>query len=447
MLGFEADNLFLLSMWSLVTVVGLAIYLAFQVRVFILAPSMVAVLGSGWILWGQQASDAPLNIGVFFLFSLALTHLISLMMINPHAGGLQIKVISVLSMLLTGWAYFIDSPWAFAALWFISAIPQALFFEEAHKKSQRVFIAHHLVSFLALLLGLFVLRPSSGPWGLSSLRLLADPRFEVMGLALLILAAFVRQGIFPFHLWFKASYKTRPFPLNIGFYVGNLGIFLFVRVIMPMVEARFMEFAPYLLSWGIVSGLYFANMSFVQTRIRSSVFYVMLSQYSMLFCGLEAGSVSGKAGVLFQFLSYGLSFSGLIATLYLLEWNLGELKSRRFHGLQDGNPFIGLCFLLFSLAAVAMPFTMGFVGEDLIFHAVIEKYPFVGLGLILAAALNGLSLFRVYSFLFRGTREKVLDDRITLAFWQKAAFAMLIVALFGFGLYPKLLLDHVLSFI
>lgn len=430
MLGFAADNLFLLGLWSLLTVAGLAIYLAFPVRVFILAPSLAAVLGSGWILWGQQANAAPLSIGVFFLFSMALTHLVSLMMLNPQAAGLRIKVVSVLSMLLTGWAYFIDSPWVFATLWLVSAIPQALFFGPAHKKPQRVFIAHHLVSFLALVLGLA-----------------AVPRQEVLGLALLLLAAFIRQGIFPFHLWFKASYKTRPFPLNIGFYVGNLGFFLFVRTIMPMLEARSMEFAPYLLSWGIVSGLYFANMSFVQTRIRSSVFYVMLSQYSVLVCGLEAGTVSGKAGVLFQFLSHGLSFSGLIACLYLLEWNLGELRSRRFHGLQDSNPFIGLCFLLFSLAAVALPFTMGFVGEDLIFHAVIEKYPFIGLGLILAAALNGLSLFRVYSFLFRGTRETVFDDRITLAFWQKAAFATLLVVLFGFGLYPKLLLDHVLSFI
>lgn len=447
MLGFEADNLFLLSLWTLLTVVGLAIYMAFQVRAFILAPSAVAVVGSGWILWSQGPADAPLNLGVFFLFSLALTHMISLMMINPHAGGIRIKLITVLSMLLTGWAFFIDGPWGFAGLWLISAIPQALFYEGTQKRPQRVFIAHHALSFLSLLVGLLLLKPVQGEWGLSSLKLLANPDHQVLGIGLLMIAAFIRQGIFPFHLWFKASYKTRPFPLNIGFYVGNLGFFLFVRCIMPMIEARFVEFVPYILGWGIISGLYFANMSFVQTRIRSSVFYVMLSQFSMLFCGLEAGSVTGKAGVLFQFLSYGLSFSGLIACLYLLEWNLGELKTRRFHGLQDGNPFIGLCFLLFCLAGVALPFTMGFVGEDLIFHAVIEKYPFVGLGLILAAALNGLSLFRVYSFLFRGTRDRVLDDRITLAFWQKAAFAMLLVLLFGFGLYPKLLLDHVLSFV
>lgn len=447
MLGFEADNLFLLSLWTLLTVVGLAIYMAFQVRAFILAPSAVAVVGSGWILWGQGPSNVPLNLGVFFLFSLALTHMISLMMINPHAGGVRIKLITVLSMLLTGWAFFIDGPWGFAGLWLVSTIPQALFYESTQKRSQHVFIAHHAVSFIVLVVGLLLLKPEQGEWGLSNLKLVANPEHQVLGIGMLIVAAFIRQGIFPFHLWFKASYKTRPFPLNIGFYVGNLGFFLFVRTIMPLIEARFAGFVPYILSWGIVSGLYFANMSFVQSRIRSSVFYVMLSQFSMLFCGLEAGSVTGKAGVLFQFLSYGLSFSGLIACLYLLEWNFGELKTRRFYGLQDSNPFIGLCFLLFCLAGVALPFTMGFVGEDLIFHAVIEKYPFVGLGLILAAALNGLSLFRVYSYLFRGTRDNMLDDRITLAFWQKAAFAMLLILLFGFGLYPKLLLDHVLSFV
>ncbi len=446
MLGFEADNLFLLGFWSLLTIVGLALYLAFQVRAFILAPPVIAVLGSGWMLWGQEAHDGPLNLGVFFLFTLALSHMLSLMMLNAHAGGVRIKLVSVLSMLITGWAYFIDAPWGFASLWLISTIPQAFFFDSKNKP-QKVFILHHGISFLALVVGLYLLMPAQGPWGISNLVLVADREHTALAVGLLVMAAFIRQGIFPFHLWFKASYKTKPFPLNIGFYVGNLGFFLFVKSIMPLIEADLMHFTPFILSWGIVSGLYFANMSFVQRRVRSSVFYVMLSQFSMLICGLEVGSVTGKAGVLFQFLSYGLSFGGLTACLYLLEWNLGELKMRRFHGLQESNPFVGLCFLLFCLAAVALPFTMGFVGEDLIFHAVIEKYPLVGLGLILAAALNGLSLFRVYSFLFRGTRDKILDDRITLAFWQKAAFAMLLILLFGFGIYPKLLLDHVLSFV
>jgi NADH-quinone oxidoreductase subunit M len=447
MLGFEADNLFLLGLWSLLTVAGLALYMAFQIRVFILAPPAVAVFGSGWILWSHGVNDSPLNLGVFFLFSLALTHMLSLMMLNPHAGGVRIKVLSVLSMLVTGWAYFVDSPWSFALLWGISIVPQALYFSKKESHPRNVFVAHHVLSVLALVAGLYLLEPAQGVWRLSNLTLGSAREHQATAVLLLILAAFIRQGIFPFHLWFKASYKTKPYPLNIGFYVGNLGFFLLVRGVMPIVEANFHHFTPYILGWGIISGLYFANMSFVQSRIRSSVFYVMLSQFSMLVCGLETSSVTGEAGVLFQFLSYGLSFGGLIACLYLLEWNLGELHSRRFHGLQERNPFLGLCFLLFCLAGVALPFTMGFVGEDLIFHAVIEKYPFVGLGLILAAALNGLSLFRVFSFLFRGKREEVLDDTITLAFWQKAAFSLLLILLFGFGIYPELLLRHVLSFV
>lgn len=447
MLGFEADNLFLLGLWSLLTVVGLALYMAFQIRGFILIPPAVAVVGSGWILWSHGVNDSPLNLGVFFLLSLALTQMLSLMMLNPHAGGVRIKVLSVLSMLITGWAYFIDGPWGFALLWVISTVPQALYFSKTEAHPRRVFVIHHVLSALALFGGLFLLRPSSGEWSLSNIALVSDGQHQAGAILLLILASFIRQGIFPFHLWFKASYKTKPFPLNIGFYVGNLGFFLFVKAITPLLEANYMNFTPYILGWGIFSGLYFANMSFVQRRIRSTVFYVMLSQFSMLYCGLESGSVTGKAGVLFQFLSYGLSFGGLIACLYLLEWNLGELHTRRFHGLQERNPFLALCFLLFCLAGVALPFTMGFIGEDLIFHAVIEKYPFVGLGLILAAALNGLSLFRVFSYLFRGRRETVLDDSIRLAFWQKAAFSLLLVLLFGFGLYPDLLLRHVLSFV
>ena len=449
MWGFHTDYLFLMSLWTIVTVLGMLLYMGLERQGFLLISPLAAMIGSGWVLWNHSVDDGPLNIGVFFLFNLGLMHLLFSMMLDRHATGLKIKVVGAVSMVLTGWAYFTDGPWLFVTLWGLSVIPQLVSFNRKEQiQARRIYIAHHVLSLFCLIFALMLLAPANGvPWSIDTIAQASETYQGHAATVLLVIAAFIRQGIFPFHLWFKASYKTRPFPLNMGLYVGNLGFLLFLKVIMPLMESHTHDMFPWLLGWCILSGLYFANMSLVQERIRSTVFYVMLAQFSTLFCGLEAESVTGQAGVLFQFLSLGLAFAGLIACLYLMEWNLGELHARRFHGLQQRNPTLSLFFLLFSLCAVALPFTMGFAGEDLIFHAVIEKYPMVGLGLILTAAINGISLFRVVTFLFRGKRNDLRDDTIAFGFWQKAALATLLVMLFGFGLMPNLLLKHVLAFL
>jgi NADH-quinone oxidoreductase subunit M len=448
MFGISAHYFFLLMMWSVMTVTGLVLFSFHPKKIWLVLSPLLAIMGSGWALWHHPQSDGPLNIGLFFLFTLCLMHLLFIMMINSYATPLRVKAIGAASMLIMGWAYFVNDPWVFSILWGVSVIPQVISFWPEQVRARNIYIGHHVLSFVLLLVGLnFLSSTSALPIDLSSIEQLSHGRVEHILVGCLVLAAFIRQGVFPFHLWFKAGYKTLPFPLNIGLYIGNLGFFFFVKTIMPLLQGAFTDFFPYVMVWGIVSGLYFANMSLVQGKIRSTVFYVMLAQFSILFCGLDSASITGKSGVLFQFLSLGLSFSGLIACLYILEWNVGELHSRRFHGLQQNNGTLSVFFLLFSLCAVSMPLTMGFAGEDLIFHAVIEKYPFVGLGLILTACLNGISLFKVVTFLFRGTRYDSRDDRIEFGIWQKAALGILLVLLFGFGLFPNLLLRHVLSFI
>jgi NADH-quinone oxidoreductase subunit M len=388
----------------------------------ILLPSLAALV---WSVCHLMQEGTP-DVGVFFLLCLSLVHTLLLMMLTPEKGGGRVKIASYLCLAFTAGAYFVEDPWAFAALWILSAVPAMLLFPEKTGRAQITFFVHHLLASFCLCMGFILIAPPAHST-------------QIPGLFLLCLAAFIRQGIFPFHLWFKASYRSRPYPLNISFYMGNLGLFLFMKVILPLVQ----EHATLALIWGMISGFYFANLSFAQRSIRSSVFYVMLAQFSLLFCGLESGTIHGITGVLFQFLTFSLSFSGLIACLYVLEWNLGELRTGKFHGLQEHNPFLAVCFLLFSLASVALPFSMGFVGEDLIFHAIIERHPFIGMGVIVSAALSGLSLFRVYCFLFRGPRNRVLDDHLSLAFWQKLALAVLIVILFGFGIWPDPLLRHV----
>ncbi len=446
-LGYPQTTLAFLFSWVLLSLVCLLRFHSRGGKFWVVLPALSALVSAVWMIQHHARSDGA-DVGHFFLFNLSLLQSLCLLLLDEGATTIRVKAANLGAMLLAGFAFYTNSLVVFAGLWILGILPSVLAFEgEEQRHARRVFLWHHGVSGAALLAAVFLLAGAGG-----SLRMDAVQELEVgvaprAALLLLLLASFIRQGIFPFHLWFKASYKAKPFPLSIGFYMANLGFLLFFRLVLPLMRHTAADAFPIVLAWGVVSGLYFANMALVQRRLRSTAFYVMLSQFSVLFCGLEAGTRLGQAGVLFQFVTMGCCFGGIIALLSLLEHHLGELRARRFHGLQQENPLLAALFLGLCLAGMAMPFTMGFAGEDLVLHAVIEHYPVTGMGLILAAALNGIALFRLVCFLFRGQRHDVLSARIQLSFPQKLALAAVVGMLVLFGLWPGALLEHVLTFV
>ncbi len=445
--GYSRDNLEFLLPWAVLTGLCLFLYRRRGEKICLLLPPAMAAAVAVLKVW-LHTRDVQDGVGPFFLLILSLLHLVIAMVLDARATSFASKAAGLAGLVLNGFAYFTDNLFVFSLFWVLSVIPMLAIFRGGHVHARRVFLAHHLLSLAALGGALGLLQwIAPGFSDVTQVRSLPQGPPTLAVALLLLVACLIRQAMFPFHLWFKAAYKTRPFPLSLGFYAGNLGFILFSKLALPLLTREASDLFPYAMACGVFSALYFANMSLVQSRLRSTVFYVMLSQYAMLYCGLESLTEFGRTGVLFQFLTVGCCFTGLLAILYLLEWQVGELRSGRFHGLQAANPQLSIVFLLFALAGMALPATMGFAGEDMIFHAVIERHPVVGLGLIIAAAINGISLFRVVCFLFRGKREDVLDPAVDLTRWQKAALGMILAVLFFFGLYPSWLVQQVHTYV
>lgn len=449
MLGCDYSHWKFLLIWTLSSVLCLALYRLKGHKIFLALPPAMSLAFSGLELYRYTLIADSVNMGSFFLFVLSLMHLTFAMLIDQRATDWQTKVASLLGLLTAGFAYFSDDIFVFAFFWMLSVIPSYLSFDgKKHRQARLVFVFHHALSFLCLGVAIYLIRnvvpDFSSMQSVGSLPI--NSQITVAGV-LIVMASLIRQAMFPFHLWFKAAYKTKPFPLAIGLYSMNLGFLLFLRTGLPLFAREATELFPYAMACGVLSSLYFACMAFVQSRLLSTVFYVMLAQYATLYSGLETVSRYGKVGVVFQFLTLGCAFTGLIGCLYAIEWNVGSLKARRFHGLQEKNPVLAVIFLLFALCTCALPFSMGFAGEDLIFHSVVEHYPLVGIGLIIAAGLNGISLFQTVTYVFRGKRDDIIDATIYLSVWQKAALGMILLVLFGFGLFPSVLLNKILAFI
>jgi NADH-quinone oxidoreductase subunit M len=107
-------------------------------------------------------------------------------------------------------------------------------------------------------------------------------------------------------------------------------------------------------------------------------------------------------------------------------------------GLAVRAPRLATFFLLSGLALVGLPGTLGYCGEDLLFHGVQEQHPIVGILLLIATALNAINLIRLYSILFLGVLPKnviEIPDALPRERWP---LALLLVIIVVGGLYPAL---------
>jgi NADH-quinone oxidoreductase subunit M len=186
----------------------------------------------------------------------------------------------------------------------------------------------------------------------------------------------------------------------------------------------------------LLTALYAAAMATVQTDARRFFAFLFLSHASLILVGMELHTAVSLTGALSLWMSVVLSLGGLGLTLRALETRLGRLSLTEYRGLYEHSPALAVCFLLTGLASVGFPGTMGFVATEMLVTGAVEASPVLGVVTILAAALNGIAILRVYLLLFTGRRY---TSTVSLAITNRERFAVLTLAaliLLG-GLFPQ----------
>jgi NADH-quinone oxidoreductase subunit M len=219
---------------------------------------------------------------------------------------------------------------------------------------------------------------------------------------LLLLAAALRMGLFPFHSWLPALVKRGPLGLAVLLVNTQVGLFLLLRVAVPLLPDAWERAMPLLATCGLVSALYGAVTALGQTHLRRTLGFLAVSQAGMVLLALASMNAQSVAGALLQGVGLGLPMAGLLLMAWALESRVGFLDTTRLGGLVRVAPRMATLFLLLGLAAVGLPGTLAFVGEDLLLHGVLEVHPLLATGMLVATALNGLSVLRAFYRTFLG---------------------------------------------
>jgi NADH-quinone oxidoreductase subunit M len=312
-------------------------------------------------------------------------------------------------------------PWLVIALLGLTSLPP--YFElRSRGAPTRVFALHMGLSFVLMCVG----------WWFVA----AEGTHRVHTLAALIpllIAVLIRAGIAPFHCWVSDLFEHASFATALLFVLPLSGAFAAARLVFPVSPEWVLR------GLGMVSlatAVYASGMSLVQTDTRRFFCYLFLSNSALVLVGLEAVSPMGLTGALCVWLSIGLSLGGFGLTLRAIESRLGRLPLKDHLGLYEQLPDLSLFYMLTGLASVGFPGTFGYVGSELLVDGAVEVYPYVGVVVVLAAAINGVAVVNSYFRLFGGKRH---PSSISLKIRMRERFAVTMLGglLVAGGIVPQ----------
>jgi len=249
----------------------------------------------------------------------------------------------------------------------------------------------------------------------------------------LMMAILIRCGTVPAHCWVTDWFEHASFGNALLLVAPLSGVYAAVRLVLPV--------APNWVLQGIgtaslITAVYAAAMAIVQTEARRFFAYLFLSHAAVVLVGMELHTSISLTGALCLWFSIILSLGGFGLTLRALESRMGRLSLSSYHGLYEQSPALAVCFLLTGLASVGFPGTLGFVSSELLIDGAVHANLYVGLGVVLASALNGIAVMRAYFRLFTGARHV---STVSLALGARERFAVLVLSalILAGGLYPQ----------
>jgi NADH-quinone oxidoreductase subunit M len=313
-----------------------------------------------------------------------------------------------------------------ASVWtFLSALG-----DPAHRYQRRVVAVYLGSSTLLLGVGVALL---IGPG-------VHNRSLETAGLWLIVVSALVRKGIVPFHAWVPEVFDHGRLGPAILFSAPQVGAYLTVVLIVPRASPEMLRTIAIL---ALGTAVYGSALALVQASARRACGYLFMSQSALVMAGLDCTSASALAGGLLVWLSAGLAFAGLARVVLVLEARRGRLDLSTYHGGYERMPVLAMSFLAMALACTGFPGTLGFVGQELLVDGAVDAFPVMGFAVVIASALTGLAVLRMYFSLFCGRSDPLPHSGLRFGLMRREAwtFVALVIALVGFGVLPRPLVD------
>ncbi len=311
---------------------------------------------------------------------------------------------------------------------------------ERIKASYKFFLYTLLGSVLMLIAMLYMVLEA----GTTSIPALMAHDFPVDAQKLLWLAFFasfaVKMPMWPVHTWLPDAHVEAPTAGSVilAGVLLKMGGYGFIRFSLPMFPEGSAAFVPLVFILSGIAVVYTSLVALVQRDMKKLIAYSSVAHMGFVTFGLFAFNRQGIEGAMIVMLSHGLVSGALFLCVGVVYDRLHSRDIDCYGGLSNNMPGYALLFMLFTMAAVGLPGTSGFVGEFLSLIGTYQVSTWAAIvattGIILGAAYMLWLYWRIAFGVARTAEAAAMPDLSMREWWLLAPIA---AAVLWMGLYPE----------
>ena len=307
------------------------------------------------------------------------------------------------------------------------------------------FFLYTLAGSLLMLVGIILLYLAGG----HSFDVLAlaeagfDFRLQVLVFWLFFAAFAVKVPMWPVHTWLPDAHTEAPAAGSVilaGVLI-KMGAYGFLRFSLPLLPQATLAMMGPMLALSVVAIVYGAFVCLAQSDLKRLVAYSSVSHMGFVTLGLFALNQNSLEGSILQMINHGLVTGALFLAIGIVYERTHTREISDYGGLAKTMPIFAAFFMVFTLAAIGLPGTCGFIGEWLILLGAFQAKPLVAIlaasGLILGAWYM-LWLYQRVFFMEVGEKVKVLKQ---LRLREVLTLSPMVLLIFWIGIYPDVFLD------
>lgn len=207
---------------------------------------------------------------------------------------------------------------------------------------------------------------------LSHSEVLTQGNHATLLLILLCLSAFTKSAQFPFHFWLPGAMKA-PTPVSTYLHSATMvkaGIYLLLRF-SPHFEAH-PYWTIFLVSAGGITMGYAAIHTLFRTDLKGILAYSTITALGILVFLIGLGNEYAITAALVFIIVHALYKASLFLITGIIDHQTGTRDITRLSGLYKFMIPVALAGFIAALSSAGMPFTIGFIGKDLIYEATLH---------------------------------------------------------------------------
>ena len=254
----------------------------------------------------------------------------------------------------------------------------------------------------------------------------------------------VKTPMWPVHTWLPDAHVEAPTAGSVllAAILLKMAGYGFIRFSVGLFPVASEYFIPLIYILSLIAIIYTSLVALMQEDMKKLIAYSSVAHMGFVTLGIFTFTQQGLEGSIFQMISHGLVSAALFLSVGVIYERMHTRLISNYGGLVSVMPKYAIVLMVFTLGAVGLPGTSGFVGEFLILIGAFKKSFLVAaiasIGVILSAAYM---LWLYKRVVFGEIKKNEIKKMVDLNKSEIFIFSSLVLPIIFFGFYPEPLLN------